>query len=366
MKAKKSVTNRSAIQTQDHGYVLIAVLVLIALTVIVTTGMLQSAATNAKTRAVVTTQAKYYYEVEDTLNRVLGWLQQNSTSIVAAFRKGDFENNFELGSPSLGDNEGEHFSVPTMVKMKGTNNSVMLSNNSFFGVSAFPTTTDVSTGSSFDAVSAYANADLGSANSRVVLIWARNTDGNYEPVFRVDVVTGNSPDRGVHSYSYVFSTITSTPGSAPAFYGQNFLTLQTGNNICYSYRYTLAGGVWNRGAPRSNCEVASNQQVNISSKVYGSAKSLADPGVNLNAPGGSVSGDICEGAGCHGYTLPVFGNFESYCPVHNGDVTIAANTTWATGGCWRNVAINNNRTLTLTDYQNPYYFKGSSGNRVGV
>ncbi|MDC0357213.1 hypothetical protein OAO01_00225 [Oligoflexia bacterium] len=343
---------------QDGGYVLLGVVILLALSLLVSIGMLDSSATNAKTRSIVTTQSEYYYEVEETLNKVVGWLQINSKNIVNGFAAANFTNNFDLGSPTLGDNEGEHFSVPTMVKMKGTNDSVMLSNNSYFGTSAFPATTNIDTNAAFNALTEFQSADLGAANARIVLIWARETDGNYEPIFRIDVLTGNNPDRGVHSFSYVFSTLEASNG-ALQFYGRDFLTLNTPNNDCSSYQYTydLPSASWNPGAPRSNCGVASDLAIGISSKVNGSAKSLINPGVSLNPPGGDISGSSCEGVGCHGYVLPVYGTFEDFCPVHNGDLAIVADTTLPNGGCWRNVAIENKKTLFLADTTTPYIFK---------
>jgi len=346
-----------SIRSENNGYALVGVLILLALTAIITVGMLDSSSTNSKTRALVNTQSDYYYRVEETISRVVAWLQTNSKSVVTAFTAANFNNNFDLGSPTLGDNEGEHFGVPTMVKMKGTNNSVMLSNNDFFGESAFPNTEHLDTGAAFDAVNSFKNANLGSANARIILTWARATDGNYEPIFRIDVITGNNPDRGVHSYSYVFSHLKTGPGSDPGFYGRDFVTFQTGNNDCYSYLYAHNGAAWNKGAPRTNCPVASDGPMNISSDIYGTADTLLNNGVSLNPPGGNVSGDICEGPGCHSYTLPNFPLWNVSCPGNTTDVSVGSDTTFAAGGCWRDVDIDNKTTLSLTDTTNPYYFR---------
>lgn len=347
---KKNVTHN------EKGYVLVGVLFILTLSLIIAAGMLNSSATNAKTRALVTTQADYYYEAEETLNRVTAWLQSNSKNIVNAFSSANFNNNFDRGAPALGDNEGEFFGVPTMVKMKGSAHSVMLSNNPFFGQAAFPATTNIDSGAPFDAMAAFQSADLGRANARLILIWARQTDGAYEPIFRADVITGNNPDRGVHSYSYVYSTLVNLTGGV-GFYGKTHLFLETPNNDCYSYQYTYNAGAWSRGAPRSNCPVASDAEINISSKVYGTAKTLLEDGIVLSPPGGSVSGEKCMGAGCHNYHLPALGNWDSYCPGNTTDVTISSDTTWPAGGCWRNVTINHKKTLNLTDTHNPYYIK---------
>lgn len=344
-------------QNHDEGYVLLGVLFLLSLALVITEGMLDSSATNSKTRAVVNTQSRYYYEVEQTLNNVVGWLQANSKYLVDGFTADNFEGNFDLGSPSFGTNEGEHFGVPTLVKMKGSSSSIMLSNNDFFGQDAFPPVQHIETSASFDPVVEFQNANLGPANARVVLIWARETDGNYEPIFRIDVVTGNNPDRGVHSFSYVQSTLVVTDSTEPGFYGRDWLTLDTGNNDCFSFAYSGTAGNWDRGAPRANCPVGSNGMISTKADINGTAKTLLEPGITLEK-GGGISGSTCEGPGCHAYTLPDHGTWDSHCAgISNGNVTISDNTTWNTGGCWESVTIATNRQLMLADTENPYFIR---------
>lgn len=345
----------------ERGHTLVVVMSVLALSMVLTLGMAELSASSSRTRQAVTRQASDYYEVEETVGRIVTWLQQNSKSLVTAFTSSNFNANFDLGQPSAGANEAPNFAVPTMVKMKGTNNSVMLSNNEFFGTSSFPNTTHIDNGTPFNAIQSFQDADLGGANARVVLTWARETDGSFEPIFRIDVMTGNNPDRGVHSWSYVYSTLVSSAG-AVGFYGRDFLTLQTPNNNCVSYQYTRNGSSWSRGAPRANCPIASNGMINISSKVHGTAKALPNPGVSLNPPGGEVSNGVCEGAGCHSFTLPSFNSWAEYCPTHSGDLTISSNTTLPAGGCWRDITISNNRTLTLTDTTEPYYIRSINYN----
>lgn len=359
MNSNNSKEKRRSI-SNERGYTVVAVVFLSALALLLSVGMLDSSASNTKTRSLATTQAHYYYDVEETLNRVVGWLQQNSQSLVTAFTQANFNNNFDLGSPEMGDNEGEHFGVPTMVKMKGTDQSVMLSNNAFFGQAAFPATTNISSGASFDAVSAFQSADLGAANARVILVWARATSGNYEPVFRVDVVTGNNPDRGVHSFSYVYTTL-STSTSGEGFYGRDSLTTQTGNNECFSYQYTCTISGCNKGAQRENCPIASDHTVSIKSKIHGTAASLQNDGVVLQAPGGDVSGDVCNGSGCHSIILPSFPSWNASCPTSNSssfDVDVTSGThVLNSGGCYRDINIPNNKKVVFTDYNNPYYIR---------
>lgn len=341
--------------TNENGYALISILLLMSLGLLIGAGMIDSASSNIRTHALVKTRSEYYYEVEETLNRTVSWLQTNSKYIVDAFSEDNFSDNFDLGSPALGSNEGEFFGVYSMVKMKGTNNSVMLTNNGFFGTPAFPALEHIDTSEELNAIKSFQDADLGSANARVILIWARESNQNFEPIFRIDVVTGNNPDRGVHSFSYVYSTLVAD-SSDMGFYGQNHMTNGT-KNECYSFEYVHNGSTWDRGAQKANCPVGSDSAISLQGKINGNARSLLDPGVSLLSPGGDVSGTICEGAGCHSYTLPTLSTWATYCPSDNGDLAVGSDTTLPSGGCWRDVTISNKKTLFLTDTTTPYYFR---------
>jgi hypothetical protein len=343
---------------REEGYIMLGVVILLCLSMLLSMGMLSSSATNARTRHVVRTQADNYYEVEETLNSVVGWLQTHSKSIVTPFMDVNFHNNFDVGAPTVGDNEGQHFEVPTMVKMKGTNNSAMLSTNEFFGQSAFPAAEHLNTGALFDAFNEFVSAELGGANARIILVWARETDGHYEPVFRVDVMTGNNPDRGVHSFSYVYSTLVIN-NPAVNFYGQNSVTLDSPNNECYSYSFSHDGASWDNGAQRANCGIGSEGLISTSARINGTAHSNVEPGLALNPPAGDVSGSTCEAAGCHGYTLPAVSDWNTYCPGGGVDPVIAVggSQTLAAGGCFRDANIGNNGVLYLEDTTTPYYFR---------
>lgn len=353
----------------ETGYVILGVLFVTFIALLLSSGMLELAATNTKTRALVKTQAEYYYEAEETLNKTVAWLQANSKNLVTAFTSANFNSNFDISSsPTLGDNEGEFFQVPTMVKMGGSNHSVMLSNNAFFGQSSFPTTTNISTNASFDPVTAFQNADLGSANARAIIVWARETDGNYEPIFRVDAVTGNNPDRGAHTFTYVYSKLEASPGAGGGdgigFFTQGApLTTKVGNNRCDSYEFTYNSGAWSKGAPRSNCIVASNSTIFLESRISGNALSNVANGVTVDRPKGEVSGTICEAANCHTHSLAPFPSWTDTCASSSkGSVTIVGAATLTSGPnltdqCWENVIVESNSTLTLTDTSNPYRFK---------
>ncbi|HQH25912.1 MAG TPA: hypothetical protein PLP17_00835 [Oligoflexia bacterium] len=356
----------------QRGYLILGVIFMSFIALVVSAGILQISATNTKTRALVKTQAEYYYEAEETLNKTVAWLQANSKNLVTAFVGANFNNNFDVdSSPSLGANEGEFFQVPTMVKINGSSNAAMLSNNEFFGEANFPATQNIDTGASFDAVSAFRSADLGSANSRAILVWARATDGNFEPVFRVDAVTGNNPDRGAHTFTYVYSKLEAVPGAGGGdgigFFTQNQpLTTKTGNNRCDSYQWTYAGGQWTKGAPRANCIVASNSTIFLEGRISGNALSKVNNGVTVDRPKGEVSGSVCGGASCHNHSIAPLPSWQTTCGdsgSSQGSLTITGTPPALASGaalsqqCWENVVVAPNSTLVLTDTGYPYRFK---------
>lgn len=353
-------------ENNEKGAILVGVLVILAVSLIISSGMLDSANSNMKTRSFVKTRSDQYYKVEATLNKVLAWLQDNSRTITSGFESGQFTTNFTKGNPTFGDNEGAFFQVPTMVKLAGTNDSAMLSNNAFFGASAFPTLTNPGTGASWDAVTDFAAADLGEANARVVMMWARESNGSHEPIFRVDVVTGNNPDRGVHSFSFVYSELVGG-GATPGFYGRDFYTSQSPNNTCDSYDWTHNGSTWVRGAPKANCPVATDGPLNTSANISGTGSTLQDPGISLNPPSGNFTGTECEGSGCHSYTLPVLNTWAGYCPGVTTDLYVGSDQS-IPAGCYRDITIANNRTLEMSDFSAPYYIRNltHAGNKAKV
>lgn len=349
-------------RNSQDGFMLISVIVLMALTLLVAAGLVSTKTTEARIRSTTNESVQNYSIVEDTMSKTVAWLQDNSTNIVGAFTSANFNTNFDITAPSVGDNESANFSVPTLVKMKGTNNSVMLSNNNLFGTSAFPNTTNINNGNAFDPVSEFQSADLGEANTRVVLVWARNSSGNFQPVFRIDTITDNSPDRGVHSFTYVYSTLVSSTGAA-FFTTTGGITLSTGNNSCSSHSWTYSASTWSSGAPRANCIMASDSAISTSANISGNA--LSKSTVSIVSPGGGVSGSVCQNNnGCHSLSLSNLDSWDTTCGASNqGDLTISSNTSLTVAGntpaqkCWRDVTVNANRTLTLNTTTFPYHFR---------
>ena len=342
----------------SKGHVLIGVFFMVALSLVTASGLLTSSSINIKTRATVNKQTDYYYDAETVLNNVVAWLQAHSKSLVYPFQPDQFAASFDLGAPAIGNNEGAFFNTPTLVKMKNSNNSVILSTDDDFGIPSFPSTQHISSGTSFDAVSEFRNADFGgNSNARVVLIWARFTDGHYEPIYRIDVITGNNPDRGVHSFSYVYTALAVSDMDG-GFYGRDSFSTGSPNNNCSSYMYMHDGASWIRGAARGNCSVASNGPIKLKSVINGSAATLQENGIDYLPPSGSVvpPNNVCSGPGCHTISMPSFETWEDHCGGSNkGDLTVTSTNyglnpsdSTPTEYCWRDITINPNRSMILS------------------
>lgn len=352
--------------SQQRGYTLLGVLAITAVAGLISAGMLRWASGTLSTRKVVESNTQNFYAVERTINAVAAWLQDNSKNMVTAFNSTNFDNNFDLGDPSAGTNQGGSFQVPTLVKMNGTTHAVQLTNSSYFGTSAFPLSTNIDTGTSFDAAADFAATDFGDdVNVRLLLVWAMQTDGHYEPIFRIDAVTGGTgPEHGVHGVNFISSALVTSNGGV-GYYAENgdFQTANP-NNQCWSYQYTWNAGTstWSRGAPRSNCLIGGQDDMQIKSAIHGSVSTNKLNGINLDH--GSISGDQCEGPGCVSYTLPNYPTWDSVCAgVPAVDITVSSSPHQLTSGdalseqCYRTITIPSNKTLNFATANKPYYIK---------
>jgi hypothetical protein len=365
MKTDKNKTFRSAV-SHERGYVLLGILALTGITMMVASSMLQSSASSSKVRYVVRKDAENFYNVESSINKVTAWLQSNSKNVVSGFTENGFNSYFTVdSSPTGGSNQGTAFVVPTMIKMSGSNNAVQLTNNEFFGTSAFPNTSHINSGAAFDAVQSFESTDFGNNVSvRLLLIAAQETDGNFQPVFRIDAVTGADPERGVHGINFVKSSLATTNIGA-GYYAENAnFDTSNPNNQCWSYQYTWneQTETWSRGAPRTNCDISARSQVTLKSAIHGNVASSLDVSLQ-NA--GAVSGNLCSGADCNiSYSLPIEPDWESRCggeaqvniTATSNNQELSSGSTLATQ-CFHNLHVNSNRSFRFTTPDTPYYIK---------
>ncbi len=348
------------------GFAIVPFLILMALCTAVLVGALKLSASSTRTTFASKVRSQRYYQSEAALNQALSWIRANSQNLVTPFKGTNFYNSFDRTSPSIGANDTTTYKVPTRLKVKGTNNSVILTNSSELATGAFPSTSNIVSGVSFDAQNQFAAKPFVNSSVRLTLIDAIPLDPakdapplatpetDFSPIFRLDAMTGT--DRGAHVSGYVTGNLyyVDTIG----FYGKDYVNV---NQDCDSATSTGA----TPGPKNAKCPVGSRGPINIANnaKVYGSARTngTVSPANKVCAdyPSCTKQGRVCQGSGCAVPDLPVFDSWETYCPTNHGDYTVGANQNriLVTAGCYNTVSIGNRGSLTLQTTSAPYYFK---------
>jgi hypothetical protein len=329
-----------------RGNSMISLMAIMTISLAVVSGLLGDSASTAKAKAITDDRSDQFYEVEHAIGSVGAWLQSHSSDIIGAFVDANYATNFSEGAPSVGANDTGEFTLLTKLKMAGTSDSVLLTNDDSFGESAFPATTNIKTGAAFDAVSAFESTfskESGATNVsvRATLVWAENANSNgYAPIFRVDALTGSNPNKGVHSYAYAVSQlitqttppVTATQYDNMGFFGRDVFAVK---RSCWSYNWAISGGVWVQGTKASNCSVGSNAaftREHNQALINGIARTNSSD--NDAIPDGFVTGQTCAGAGCHNYALPAYPNWTVLC---SGLPTVAnAPASPSRGVCYTN------------------------------
>jgi hypothetical protein len=370
---------KSALQRNESGYILAGVIMLLALSAMIVAASLNYAASDSRTILAMKRRSTEYYTAEDSLNRAATWLRAQNQNLASCFNRANFYTAFKRTSPTVGANDTSVFTVPTKIKMQGTNNSVILTNSNSLATAAFPATTNVITGAAYNAVTQFPNAPLGQDVVRVTMVDAIAINpasdfgdpalGNappqtdFFPVYRVDSMKGLT--QGGHVYAYDVGKLLVNYGVA--FYGQNFINI---HQPCDSY--ISNNGPYGGANVRANCIAGSNATASIqqSKTLYGT---LSTNGTIDNNPpnGGPVCADFvagcphhgstCQGASCHVPGLPVYSAWNVYCPVDQGNVTPANGATLTVAGnnanqkCWNTVTVGNNTTVNLTTTVYTYF-----------
>jgi hypothetical protein len=259
--------------------------------------------------------------------------------------------------------------------------SVLLTNSSALGVSEFPTTLDAATGANTSPTALFAAATLGQKRVRITLIDAVPVDptkdfgdpdlGNsqpqtdFKPIYRIDSM--DSTSQGGHLYGHTVSSLVYDYGVG--FYGRDLLELR---QPCDSY--ISNNGPYSSANRRANCSSGSDNTVAIHAEttLYGTARTNGS--LSNEAPfGGTICADFatahtactpgssCQGATCQVPGLPNFSDWSTYCPTNQGTVSPTSGSTLTVLGnspserCWQQLTIGNNRVVTLTSSQYPYF-----------
>jgi hypothetical protein len=365
---------------RDKGNILLGVMILVAISAIMIATALDFAATSSRTTANERSRTREYYESEQSLAIAVSWLRSNSKNLTTVFGRSNFYQTFDRSAPSYGGNDSGVAQVHTKVKLRNTNNSVFLANDSALGASSFPNTTNASTGASFNPVSEFSSGSFGPDLVRITLVDAVPVDPakdfgdpdngaappqtDFYPVFRIDAMESTS--KGSHVYGYVVGNLIYDYGIG--FYGRDFLELR---QTCDSYLST--DGQYTDSTKWANCSTGSNGEIRIhqAEALYGSAQTNGS--IRTSPPfGGNVCSDFlngcpnrgltCQGSTCNVPDLPVYGTWSSYCPTNQGNLNVNSDSTLTVAGnsanqkCWNNVSIGNGTTLTLTSTSYAYFF----------
>lgn len=388
--SKHPVTGRIG---SESGIALITLLLMVAIGLVVTLGAVGLASSSTRSQDASKVRTHRYFEVESGLGQAMAWFRSNATKLVTPYRRENFYARFDRTDPTVGSNDTSVFTVPTRVKLKGTNNSAMLVSDNSLGTAEFPSTSELSGGASFDAKGNFDTSMNGNLLYRATLVDVIAVDPtkdygpppatapatDFYPIYRLDVM--NAMDRGAHTYGYVIGTM--TYADTVGFYGKDFVEVR---QSCDSY--ISADGAYGGANKRARCPIGSDGTVSIhqNEEVYGSVRT--NGGIASSSPyGGKICSDFangcpnagtsCAGPACAVPALPTFQTWTSYCPTNQGNRTVNTNQTWTLAGgsstqnCWATVGINSNRTLTLRSTDFAYYidvlsFANSSNARLNI
>lgn len=381
------MTQQRKFLVRQSGHILAGTTVLTALAAVVIAGALELTLSSTKAVTSSSHRSTEYFQTEQSLGLGVSFLRDNSTSLTQPFSRSSFYSLFDRSVPSVGSNDTSSFGVTTLLKRQGTQQTAFFTNSTEFGTAWFPSSVDTVSGATATPLSLFASASLGAKRVRVTLVDAVAQDPSkdfgdpdsgsaqpqtdFNPVYRID--TMDSTTRGAHLFGYVVGSLQYDYGVG--FYGRDYFELR---QPCDSYLSN--NGAFSTTNRRANCSTGSNSSIAIHSQttLYGSARtngSIATGSpfggsICANIPssscGGSTSqtcqtGSTCQGASCQVPGLPSFSSWSTYCPTNQGAVTPTSGSTLVASGnspnqrCWSSVTISNNRVVTLTSTQYPYF-----------
>lgn len=362
---------------KQRGFAMILAMIICAIAATVMYRSLSRSNVTSHTVTASQDRTTNYLLAEDAFHKALTWMRSNSTGLAMQFSRNNYYTNFtRAAAPSSGTNDISPIPLPSRVKSYGANTTVLLSNSTSLGTSAFPSGIDTVTGATFNPVSSFAAQSFGSQLVKISLLDAPPYDPtkdygappstapatDFTPIYRIDAM--NAIDRGAHVFGIVAGSLVLDNGMG--FYGRDVLELR---QSCDSY--ISNNGTYSTTSKRANCTAGSNAtaQIHQTTNHYGTLKTNGT--INSTSPfGGKVCSDFvsgcpnpgltCQGSSCAVPGLPTYSPWTTYCPTNAGNVTISSSTSLTAGAtpatnCWNSVTVNNNKVLTLTSTTNSYF-----------
>lgn len=362
----------------QKGHILIITLLLLGLGTAVVVGSLDMTSSLSKTVASKKVRTKEVNKAEAGIQEALSWLRQNSQQLITPFRREEFYKRFEKTAPTVGANDTGNFSVPTMVKLKDTQFSAILSNDTAVVTPQFPETWDITTNRAFDAIAEFSSADLRDVKIRLTLVNAlpddpaldygpppaATPDTDFYPIYRIDAFTDN--DKGSHFYALLSGD--SNHIFDMGLYGQDYLEI---NQPCDSF--ISQNGAYSNASKRANCPAGSNSTsaIHKNEEIYGSLQTNGS--INAAPPYGGETcadfepncpnkGETCAGEDCGVPLLEIFRDWNVYCPAGTSQAVpnplpaeLTVNSSDPTDSCWDGLKLSAGDTIKLSSTASPYY-----------
>ena len=337
----------------------LSVLLLLLFSLIISVLIFKTSNSSTKFKQIRNKAEKNHFLAEQKINQVNSWLQNNSKYIVTLFKKNNFSTYFDTSGPIKGNND--ILDIPSLIKKSGTNNSVILSNNSEYGTSNFPNGIHLENSSVKNLNASFNNTFPNSdgIDLRLTLISANKTNADYTPFFRVDALTGKnfrlySIIQGAAISPNVFNTNT-------GFYGEDYVLL-SGNLNCESKTFSFINSNWLKSPTSHNCLINSQGNITLSGtkiRVYGAVKTNTSSAISQETKIMDNNSFGCNGFGCNSNPLNSYTNAwtsDGTCSSFE-DLTVFTNTTLDPTDCYNKITVNSGKTLILSDTSKDYHIK---------
>ena len=122
----------------DKGFILVSVLFLTLLAMLAVVGVLSQVRNNLAFEGSSKRLMVRDYQNEVTLNKGIRWINNNSATFAALLNASDFYDIFERTTASSGGNDTLTTAIPTMIKLRDSTDSFILSNSNTVGVQSVP------------------------------------------------------------------------------------------------------------------------------------------------------------------------------------------------------------------------------------
>ncbi len=388
----------------EAGYMLVAVLLFVMITAFAGASAAGVLGSGIQTMSTTNSRTAEYFVNERVFGEAVQWMRDNSTGMTDVFGRTKFYSVFKRRSSSIGSNDQGIFRVPTKIgpRSEPGKSIVLVSDPVLLQGSAsseaqgsFPLTTDTKSGAAFDPLSSLKTTRFNGKKVRITLVDAIPVEPSkdfgdsgappqtdFQPLYRLDVLdrekvsqqgilgAQKSPssrtffkETGGHLFGHVLGKLQYDYGVG--FYGRDQVEIR---QPCNSY--ISNSGPYSSASARANCPVGSNGNVAIlnNTNVYGSV--YTNGAISSSPPfGGKVCanstcsepGTTCQGSSCQVPGLPNFSAWSTYCPSNRGSVTPTSGSLLTVSGnspnqrCWSRVTISNNRVVTLTSSDYPYF-----------